>query len=81
MEVAFQLYSFHCVERILLDMADCPHFKSKRSQNSARSLNCTAWKSAFKDLKIYDPASSTTRCYLNKKSLLKFDNCNEDTLF
>ena len=36
-------------ERISLDMADCTHFKRKRSQNSARSLNCTEWKSAFKN--------------------------------
>ena len=26
---------------------DNTHFKRKRSQNSARSLNCTKWKSAF----------------------------------
>ena len=28
-------------------MADCTHFKRKESQNSARLLNCTAWKSAL----------------------------------
>ena len=30
-----------------LDMVDCKHFKRKQSQNSARSLNCTEWKSAL----------------------------------
>ena len=28
-------------------MADCTHFKRKESQNSARLLNSTAWKSAL----------------------------------
>ena len=27
---------------------DNTHFKRKRSQNSARSLNCSEWKSALK---------------------------------
>ena len=35
------------VERISLDMADCTHFERKLSQNSARSLNWTKWKSAL----------------------------------
>ena len=39
------------VERISLDMADCTHFKRKRLKNSARSLNCNEWKSAFSELK------------------------------
>ena len=29
---------------------DCTHFKRKRSQNSARSLNCNEWKSALTSL-------------------------------
>ena len=34
-------------ERISSDMAEGTYFKRKRLQNSARSLNCTKWKSAF----------------------------------
>ena len=51
------------VERISFDMADCTHFKRKRSQYSACSLNCTEWKSALKSKSRFQNYSERTRIH------------------
>ena len=44
-------------------MADCTHFKRKRTQNSVRSLNCTEWKSALTYLIVLFRTTMLVRLY------------------
>ena len=64
------------MERISLDMADCKHFKRKRSQNSARSLNCNEWKSALTEAIIVTADVHLTITYDFSSCFLKIIMCS-----